>query len=182
MPHLQKQKKDYILSWWRQAAARRGHIASLHAMSSPRPPPLAQPPPSPYQQQPPPSPSPRGPSLIASPAQPSARSANPLLLGTQAYYSDSPRGADGSPPPGSAATFAAALLLSAQQHASIRRLLGTFGAADAGSDGTPELRVPTEMLQIVCSQVEDVVGDKPPRQPRARREWLATLATAAQQG
>jgi hypothetical protein len=72
--------------------------------------------------------------------------------------------------------------LSGAQCAQLRRLLGHYGAPDPGTDGGPELRVPVEMLQVVCSQVETVTGEKPPRLPRARREWLAALAAAVLQG
>ena len=47
------------------------------------------------------------------------------------------------------------------------------GTHSCNADGAFELRVPNEHLQIVCSQVATLTGGTVPRQPRARREWLA---------
>ena len=37
MPQLQKLKRDYVVSWWRQTAARRLHMATLHSPRAPVP-------------------------------------------------------------------------------------------------------------------------------------------------
>ena len=115
-PSLIKQKRDFILAWWRLALARHAHTALIH------------------------SPSP----------QPSARrvEVNPL------YADTASRG---------------------RSHEALQRLLAEYSTPDAAPGGTMELRVPVEQLQIVCTQVENLTGTKAPRQPRARREWLASL-------
>ena len=66
-----------------------------------------------------------------------------------------------------------------QAASALKGLLGQYGAPDH-TDGAAELRVPNERLQIVCSQVAQLVGEEMPRQPRARREWLAQIAMQCQ--
>ena len=167
VPQLQKLKRDYVVSWWRQTAARRLHMATLHSPRAPVPSAVPSAAPggstSPRLEYPPP---PNESLLFASRAYADyPPPTSPATAGT-------PRGVGESPaftlPP-----------LSGAQCAQLRRLLGHYGAPDPGTDGGSELRVPVEMLQVVCSQVETVTGEKPPRPPRARREWLAALAAAA---
>ena len=167
VPQLQKLKRDYVVSWWRQTAARRLHMATLHSPRAPVPSAVPSAAPggstSPRLEYPPP---PNESLLFAARAYAdNPPPTSPATAGT-------PRGVGESPaftlPP-----------LSGAQCAQLRRLLGHYGAPDPGTDGGSELRVPVEMLQVVCSQVETVTGEKPPRPPRARREWLAALAAAA---
>ena len=65
------------------------------------------------------------------------------------------------------------------QASALHKLLREYGPPDKGHDGAFELRVPNEHLQIVVSQAEALTGAKAPRQPRARREWLAALVAPA---
>ena len=64
----------------------------------------------------------------------------------------------------------------AKQRRALQQLLAEYGSPDRGTDGAFELRVPNEHLQIICSQVATLTGLTMPRQPRARREWLAEVA------
>ena len=178
VPQLQKLKRDYVVSWWRQTAARRLHMATLHSPRAPVPSAVPSAAPggstSPRLEYPPP---PNKSLLFASRAYADyPPPTSPATAGT-------PRGVGESSVPNLGELSAFALPpLSGAQCAQLRRLLGHYGAPDPGTDGGPELRVPVEMLQVVCSQVETVTGEKPPRLPRARREWLAALAAAALQG
>ena len=67
-----------------------------------------------------------------------------------------------------------------KQRAALRELLGVYGAPDRVQGGAYELRVPNEHLQIVCSQGANLTGLSMPRQPRARREWLAEITMQMQ--
>ena len=117
MPNLIKQRRDFVLAWWRQALARRAHDDGLAAQVMPTPP---------------------------SPAK--RIEPNPLHMHER-------RATDAK--------------------TALRELLKVYGAPDHMGDGGIELRVPNEHLQIVCSQVEALTGGTVPRQPRAKREWLA---------
>ena len=131
VPHLMKQKRDFILSWWRQAAARQAAARQAH------------------------SPGVQAAAPHLAPTSPALRvDHNPLRV----YADASPRG------------------VSSETREILNRLLVQYGMPDHGPEGTFELRVPVEHLQIVCSQVEKLTSSKAPRQPRARREWLAAIA------
>ena len=67
----------------------------------------------------------------------------------------------------------------APESVALRELLAIYGEPDRMADGGMELRVPNEHLQIVCSQVATLTGGNIPRQPRAKREWLAEAAMTA---
>ena len=127
VPHLMKQKRDYIVSWWRLAVARQAHSDAVNSPAG-----IAAPA--------------HGAATVLSPSR--RADANPV----RAFDPGTPRSA-------------------------IQKLLGEYGAPDKGSEGAYELRVPVEHLQIICSQAEQLTGQKAPRQPRARREWLAALAS-----
>ena len=122
VPHLVKQRRDFVIAWLRQALARTAHD---NLLSSPLP---------------------------SSPAK--RVEANPL-------HHDDRR--------------------MSEQKSALGQLLGVYGAPDRVQDGAYELRVPNEHLQIVCSQVANLTGLTMPRQPRARREWLAEIAMQMQQ-
>ena len=67
-------------------------------------------------------------------------------------------------------------LLLDSQKAAIRQLLKDYGTPDRTGAGVRELRVPNEHLQIVSSQATTLTGQPAPRQPLAKRVWLADLA------
>ena len=130
VPNLMKQRKDYVLSWWRQALAKDAHVQMLHS-------PL--------------------------PVSPAKRvEANPLLAGS-----------------GGGGGAVADARRSKEERVALRELLAIYGEPDRMADGGMELRVPNEHLQIVCSQVATLTGGNIPRQPRAKREWLAEAAMTA---
>ena len=65
--------------------------------------------------------------------------------------------------------------LTPTQRTALKRLLDGYGAPRPAVDGAWEVLVPNEHLHIVCSQVSQLTGQSTPRQPRARREWLADV-------
>jgi hypothetical protein len=97
---------------------------------------------------------------------------NPLRLGEEA--TEVPRASPGAGSGGQHEAARAAL--TPTQRAALKRLLDGYGAPRAAADGAWEVLVPNEHLHIVCSQVAQLTGQTTPRQPRAKREWLAEVS------
>ena len=133
-PSLMKQKRDYIIAWWRLALARSAHETLIN---SPQP---------------------------ATPVR--RQDFNPLHFGEQQQQQSAAgqQQQQGEP-----------VSLTPTQRAALKRLLDGYGAPRPAVDGAWEVLVPNEHLHIVCSQVSQLTGQSTPRQPRARREWLADV-------
>ena len=116
-------------------------------------------------------------SLVHSP-QPSTPAkridANPLHLGDDGASSNRfSSGGRGAGAPGSGSQIAN---LTSTQRTALKRLLSEYGEPRLAAEGAIELHVPNEHLLIVCSQVSQLTGQTTPRQPRAKREWLADVS------